>query len=105
MTSMLQRTRNNAGFSTHAFKLSGSRKVSDNYNSMSPSLQIQPLFFIQWLVGNMNILSSRTRHVVLSLSLARAWKFFSKAKSLMRVHKKRNRLFFSSNIGANYKKI
>jgi hypothetical protein len=56
-------------------------------------------------VGNMNILSSRTRHVVLSLSLARAWKFFSKAKSLMRVHKKRNRLFFSSNIGANYKKI
>ncbi len=30
-----------------------------------------------------------------SLSLARAWKFFSKAKSLMRVHKKRNRLFFS----------
>jgi hypothetical protein len=83
MTSMLQRTSNNAGFSTHAFKLSGSRKVSDNYNSMSPSLQIQPLFFIQWLVGNMNILSSRTRHVVLSLSLSHScMEFFFKGQEL-----------------------
>lgn len=82
MTSMLQRTSNNAGFSTHAFKLSGSRKVSDNYNSMSPSLQIQPLFFIQWLVGNMNILSSRTRHVVPSLSLLLVHGIFFKGQEL-----------------------